>query len=356
MNTRRTFLLLCVSSALVLSGCGGESGGGGGFQFPPTSVETAMATTGAVTEQFTTIGTIEAAEDIEVTAEIDGIVVELPFREGGYLAAGALMARMDDSQLRAEAQRAGALRDQYHATWQRVQNVVDNGAGAPQDLDDAIAALKVAEANLALAETRLAKTRIVAPFSGYAGRRHVSRGAFLRAGAPITELARIDRLRVSFAVPEQILHSLKPGGIVRVSTTALPGESRTGEIDFIEPQLDPRTRNAGVVALIANDDEMLRPGMSANIRIVLAERPDALTVPSRSVFVEGGQAFVYSVQPDSTVARVAVELGARLADAVEILDGLDVGQQVVAAGHQKLYPGARVNPVVPDAPTDAGNR
>ena len=343
-------LLLWGLPWLLLAGCGKDSQQAvGGFSRPPTPVEAVPVAVEAVTDRFTTVGTIEAGESISVTGEIDGIVTALPFREGGPVARGELIAQLDDAQLKAEAQRAAALHQQTKATWGRVQSIVDQGAGAPQDLDDALAALKVAEANLVLAQTRLAKTRITAPFAGLAGKRQISRGAFLRAGSPITTLAQIDKLRVTFAVPERILASMRVGAEVIVTTPAYPDKALTGTIDVIEPQLDSITRNVGIVALVDNLEEILRPGMSANIEVVLNRRASALTVPSDAVFVEGGQAFVYLVNADSTVTRTAVKLGTRLAAVVEVVGGLDEGQQVVKAGHQKLYEGAKVAPVNPVA-------
>lgn len=344
-----------VIATLLSAGCAQEDQQtGGGFQRPPTPVETALVGAGAVTDQFTTVGTIEAGESIAVTAEIDGIVTGLPFREGGRLAEGDVIARLDDDQLKAETQRARALRDQSRASWERIKSVVEQGAGAPQDLDDAVAALKVAEADYTLARTRLAKTRITAPFAGLAGTRRISTGAFLRAGQTITDLAQIDQLRVNFAVPERILGSIQLGAKVALLTTAFPDHELIGTIDVIDPQLDPVSRTVGVVALVANPDELLRPGMSATVTAVLQERADALTVPSAAVFVEGGQAFVYVVKPDSVVTRTPVSLGTRLADVVEVTEGLHDGQQVVRAGHQKLYEGAKVMPVSAAAaePTD----
>ncbi len=341
----------CLSALLGLTiltaGCGEEDGAAGGqFQRPPTPVEASLVTGSSVTDNFTTVGTTDASASITVTSEINGIVTAIPFREGGRLEAGDVIARLDDDQLKAEAKRAGALKDQRHAAWKRVKSIVDQGAGAPQDLDDAVAALKVAEADLALAKTRLNKSRITAPFNGLAGKRHVSRGAYLRAGDPITDLAQIDQLRVTFAVPERLLSSMRLGAKISLQTTAFPDHQLTGTIDVIEPQLDPVSRNVGLVALVPNPGELLRPGMSATITAVLKERARALTVPSAAVFVEGGQAFVYIIKPDSVVTRAPVTLGTRLAGIVEVTEGVSDGQQVVRAGHQKLYEGAKVAPVV----------
>jgi membrane fusion protein, multidrug efflux system len=347
---KQLLIIVAIGLMALLAGCSKESGqAGGGFQRPPTPVEAGHVTGGSVTDRFTTVGSIEAGESINVTSEINGIVTAIPFREGGRLKAGELIASLDDDQLKAEALRARALKDQRHSAWQRVKSVVDQGAGTPQDLDDAVAALKVAEADLALAETRLAKTRITAPFSGFAGKRHISRGAYLRAGETITDLAQITELRVTFAVPERLLASMTVGSAVSLQTTAYPDHELTGVIDVVEPQLNPVTRNVGLVARVANPDELLRPGMSATITAVLQERAYALTVPSAAVFVEGGQAFVYVIKPDSIVTRTPVSLGTRLADVVEVTEGVSDGQQVVRAGHQKLYEGAKVAPVAAPA-------
>jgi membrane fusion protein (multidrug efflux system) len=316
--------------------------------------ETAVVTKERVFDRFEAVGTVEAAEAITVVSEIDAAVVSLPFREGQPIARGGLIARLDDDQLRAEVDRTSAVRDQAKATYERVKEVVDQGAGSAQDLDDAAAGLKVAEANLGLARTRLSKTRITAPFSGMVGSKRVSPGAYLRAGTAITDLAQIQNLKVTFSVPERYLGKLQRGSAVSVSTTAFPGYALTGKIDVIDPVLDPGTRSAQVIARVPNPGNRFRPGMSANVSAVLSERMNALTIPSEAVFAEGTQTLVYVVGADSTVARTPVKLGTRLADVVEVVEGLKEGDRVVRAGHQKLFDKARVIPVDSNAAQAGG--
>jgi len=100
-----------------------------------------------------------------------------------------------------------------------------------------------------------------------------------------------------------------------------------------------------VVAHVQNSGRKFRPGMSANVTAILGERPDALTIPSEAVFGSGSQSFVFIVKPDSTVARVPLTLGTRMADVVEVVDGLNRGMTVVRAGHQKLFDGGKVMPI-----------
>jgi membrane fusion protein (multidrug efflux system) len=338
----------------VLSGC--SKGKGGQFSMPPMPVETVTIERKPVVERFQAVGTIWAGEWITVAAEINGVIADLPFREGEPIARGGLIARLQDDEARAAEARADALVEQWKATHARVKAVFETGASSQQELDDAAAALRVAEADLAVARERLDKTRIVAPFAGILGARRVSPGAFVRAGDPITDLAQIRELRVLFSVPERHLASLRRGAAVQVSTIAFPGEVLEGAIDVLEPVLDPATRSARIVARVPNPEERFRPGMSATVSIPLAERPDAVVVPSEAVFVEGDRAFVYVVGADSTVARSALTLGARLAGDVEVVAGLEAGARVVRAGHQKIFDGSKVAPVAAPDSGAAGTR
>ena len=337
--------------ALLLGAAAGcAPRGPGGFSFPPLPVETAEVKQGPVLDRFEVVGTIEAGEAITVVSEINATVASLPFREGAAIERGGLIAQLDDSQLRAERDRAEAERDQRRTSYDRVKAIVDQGAGAPQDLDDASAALRVAEANLAVATARLEKTRIVAPFAGILGARRVSPGAFLRAGDAITDLAGVRELRITFSAPERYLGLLRRGAAVTVSTTAFPGTSLSGRIDVIEPVVDPGTRSASIVARAANPGGKFRPGMSADVSAVLSQRANALTIPNEAIFVEGDQSYVFVVNPDSTFQRAPVTLGTRLSDAVEVTRGLEPGQRVVRAGHQKLFEGAKIKPTQSGAP------
>ncbi len=342
-----TVLLACGAALIALTGaCAKRNEAQGGFSMPPMPVEIVQAAQGPMLDSFEAVGTVEAGEAITVVSEIDAIVKSLPFREGGAIAKDALIAQLDDAQAAAEAARAEAVLAQSQASYERVRRVVEQGAGAPQDLDDASAALKVAEANLAVARALLAKTRITAPFDGIIGARRVSPGAFLRAGDAITDLASIHEIRVHFAAPERHLGILTRGARVAISTTAFPGIVLEGTIDVIEPVLDPSTRSARIMARAKNPEGRFRPGMSADVTAILRERPDAITIPAEAIFAEGDQALIYTVAPDSTVIRTPVTIGARRPDAVEILAGVDPGARIVRAGHQKLFPGARVIPIV----------
>jgi membrane fusion protein (multidrug efflux system) len=339
---RRRFVPTAAALA-VLAGCGGA--GKAAFQMPPVPVEVAEVATTAVTDRFRALGTIDAEEIVKVVNEVDGVVRALPFAEGQDVRRGQILARLDDQAVVAEVNRTSALRDQARTTHQRVKQLVDQGAASPQQLDDALAALRVAEANWDAARVRLDKTRIRSPLNGVVGRRMVSPGAFLRTGETITEVASVDPMRIQFSAPERYLGSLKRGAPVELVTTAYPGEMFHGTISVVDPILDPSSRTVQLVAKVPNSKRRLRPGMSADVTAVLAERASAITVPDEAVFAQGDSNFVYVIQADSTVQRRAVVLGTRDAAHAEVTHGLAPGERVVRAGYQKLFPGARVMPL-----------
>lgn len=344
LAVRAAIILTIFASVTTYPGCS-EGGPGGGFSMPPTPVEVALAASGEVVDRFEAVGTIEAIDAVTLVSEIDAMVVALPFKEGNSVGRGSLIARLDDSQASADLQRAEALRSQQQTSYERVKAVVEQKAGALQDLDDAAASLKVAEANLALSKARYAKTRIVAPFDGLIGARRISVGAFLRAGQPIAEIANLDDIRVRFSAPENYLTRLRKGAEVTVSAPVYPDHKVTGKILAIEPVLNAATRSGQVTAVVPNPGRKFLPGMSADITAVLDTRPDAVTVPNEAVFASGDQSFVFVVKPDSSVVRTPIVLGAQLADVVEVVSGLEPGTQIVRAGHQKLFDGAKVMPV-----------
>ena len=349
----RYLLVGCIIILLtfLVTNCGDQSSAGGQFSMPPMPVEVAQVVKQVVSEKFEAVGTIEAIEEITVVSEINAMVVNIPFSEGSHIKKGELIAQLDDSQLAAEVSSAEALYAQSLATYNRVKKVVEQKAGTPQDLDDALASLKVAEANLKLAQARLDKTRIIAPFNGTIGSRKVSVGSFLRTGDAITELANLNEIRINFSAPERFLSELMRGSEVIVFSPVYPGHEVKGKIIAIEPIIDSDTRTARIVAKVQNPGQRFRPGMSANVSVVLSERPEALTIPTEAVFANGNQSFVYIVNADSTVAPAPVTLGLQMSDVVEILSGLEQGMQIITAGHQKLFPGAKVLPVNTQMPS-----
>ena len=308
------------------------------------AVEAARVSVDTVVEDLRAVGTLRPNEAVAVAPEIAGRVARMPFREGQAVAAGAVLVELDASILRAELAKARSDLTLARANHERVSALAKRGLATQRSLDEARAALQVAEADYQLAQARLEKATIKAPLAGVVGLRTVSVGAYVTPGQRIVELADIDPVKAEFRVPELALPELRRGQPIRVTVDALPGRTFDGEIDAIDPTVDVAGRAVRLRARIPNPRGELSPGLFARVQIVVGRRENALLVPESAVFAEGTRRFVYRVIGGHAV-RTAVQLGQRRPGQVEVRKGLARGDVVVTAGQQQVNDGAAVDVV-----------
>lgn len=305
------------------------------------TVEAQPVTLDTVLEDIRAVGTLGPDEAVIVAPEIAGRIDRIHFSEGDEVAAGAPLVTLDATTLRAELDKARSDLSLAEQNRERAMTLAQRGTGTLRARDEAVAAFQVAQAELALAQARLEKATITAPFAGVVGLRAVSVGAYVTPGTRIVELAKIDPIKIDFRVPELVLSSLRPGQPIRVTVDALPGEIFEGEIYVIDPIVDENGRAVRLRARIPNPDRLLRPGLFARVRIVVERRENAVLVPESAVFAEGQQRYVYRVV-DERAVLTPVEIGHRRPGQVEVISGLAEGDVVVTAGYQQLRDGVRV--------------
>jgi membrane fusion protein, multidrug efflux system len=308
------------------------------------TVEAEPVAVDTVLEDIRAVGTLEPDEAVIISPEIAGRIDSIHFHEGDEVAAGAVLVELDATTLRAELAKARSDLTLAEANRERAMTLAQRGTGTLRARDEAIAAYQVAQADLALAEARLEKATLKAPFPGVIGLRAVSTGAYVTPGTRIVRLANIDPIKVDFRVPELVLSSLRPGQQIRVTVDALPGRTFEGEIYVIDPIVDENGRAVRLRARIANPERLLKPGLFARVRIVVDRRENAVLVPESAVFAEGGKRLVYRVV-DGRAALTEVALGHRRPGQVEVVSGLGAGETVVTAGHQQIRDGTRVEVV-----------
>lgn len=311
---------------------------------PGVAVETAAVVVDTVVDDIRAFGTLVANESVIVSPEIAGRVAQIRFREADRVDAGTPLVELDSAILKAELDKAHSDVDLATANYERAQTLARQRTGTQRALDEAAASFHAAQANLTLAEARLAKTVITAPFAGVVGFREISEGAYVSPGDRIVQLANIDPLKVEFRVSETYLPNLRIGLPVRVSVDARPDEPMTGEITAIDPIVEVGGRSIRLRARVPNPDGRLSPGLFARIRIVVQERPDAILVPEAAVFQDGGSLFIYRVEGGRAV-KTPVTIGQRRPGVVEVRDGLARDAMVVVAGQQLLRDGAAVDVV-----------
>ncbi|WP_457092043.1 efflux RND transporter periplasmic adaptor subunit [Microvirga sp. P5_D2] len=356
------------------SGQAGAPGGRGG-PVGPATVEVDTVKTGRIVEVRESVGTVRAYESITVTAKVAGIVKQIGFEEGQKVKAGDMLIEFDAAERRAEieqaiaeANRAQALRNEVAIKLERAQALSRTGAGTGAQVDDLTAQLKSLEGSIAsaqaqrkAAEARLEDLMIRAPFPGRVGTRSVSLGAYVAPGTRITSLDDLSKIRLDFAVPENLLGRLKPGQTVNATSAAYRERTFKGTVATIDPRVDQTTRTARLTAEFDNSDEALKPGMFLSVALEVSTKDDAVVVPEEAIVSEGLRHVVYPVK-DKKVERRVVTLGQRQGGKAEIVDGLKAGETIVVMGVQRVRPGAEVNarPVGSGTPaqdsTPAANR
>ena len=306
---------------------------------PPVPVYVAKATAETLTRQSRSVGTLTASDTVTVSPEIAGRIVGVSEAQGDKVAKGDVLAELDTSIYRAQVAEADSKTKLCRANAERTNNLMAKGAGTQKSVDEATSELGIAEAALNLAQTNLAKTKIVAPFGGALGMRMVSVGEYMTPGQAIFTLSRIDPLYVDFSVPQTELAILKQGTGVAIRTDAYPGETFTGKILAIDPKLDAAARAVSVRAEIDNKDGRLKPGLFIEVEIDAGTIENAVVVPEQTLIARGDRVFVYALQ-DGKAELKPVKTGLRQAGKVQIVEGLNVGDVVVTDGQMKLRPGA----------------
>jgi membrane fusion protein (multidrug efflux system) len=308
------------------------------------AVEAVPVVVDTVLEDIRAVGTLGPDEAVVISPEIAGRIDHIRFAEGDEVAAGAVLIELDATTLRAELVKARSDLSLAESNQERAMTLAQRGTGTLRARDEAVAAYQVAQANVALAQARLEKATITAPFPGVLGFRAVSIGAYVTPGTRIVELANIDPIKVDFRVPELVLSSVHPGQPIRVTVDALPGRTFEGEVYVIDPVVDENGRAVRLRARIANPERSLKPGLFARVQIVVERRENAVLVPESAVFAEGQRRLVYRVV-DGRAALTEIALGHRRPGQVEVLQGLAAGDMVITAGHQQIRDGTRVEVV-----------
>ena len=308
------------------------------------AVETTRVAVETVFEDMRAVGTLAANESVVIAAEIAGRIARIGFTEGEAVKAGDVLIELDDTVLKAELDKVRSDVALARANRERALTLANQGSGTQRARDETEAAFQAQQANLALAEARLQKSTLTAPFAGVVGLRNVSVGAYIVPGQKIVELADIKTLKVDFRVPEINATQVRVGNTVLITADAVPGATFEGNIYAIDPIVDINGRAMRLRAQVANPQGQLKPGFFARIRIVVDQRPNALLVPESAIIPLDGKILVYRVV-DGRAVQTEVVLGQRLPGQVEIRKGLSASDTVVTSGHQRLREGALIQVV-----------
>lgn len=321
------------------------------------------------------VGRIRAAQHVEIRARVEGYLESMTFEEGGKVERNAPLFHINAAPYKARVEKAkaqlkkdGAQAAKARRDVERLRPLYEQNAASQLDLDNAVAALENAEANVAMsradldqAELELGYTVVRSPLSGYISERYVDIGTLVGPGSKslLATVVKSDTVLVDFKMTaldylrseqrnvklgqQDSSRSWQPTVVVTLAdNTEYPLK---GIVDFADPQVDPQTGTFGVRAELPNPAKKLLPGQFTRVKLLLDVRENALVVPRKAVSIEKGGAFIYVVRPDSVAEKRFLQTGPELENSVVVERGLGPDERIVVEGFHKLTPGLKVIPL-----------
>ena len=321
------------------------------------------------------VGRIRAQQFVEIRARVEGFLEKMMFEEGTYVRKGQPLFIIDPKLYRAHANKARAQLNKDKAMalkaerdLQRIRPLYEQNAASQLDLDNAIAsyesataAVAMSEADLTQTETALSYTTVSSPISGYISERSVDIGTLVGPNGKslLATVVKSDTVRVDFSMTGLDYLKSKARNVnlgqkdstrkwdpyITITLADNTQYPLRGLVDFADPQVDPETGTFSVRAEMANPDRILLPGQFTKVRLLLDVREDATVVPTKSVVIEKGGAYIFVIRPDSIAERRLIELGPEVNNRVIVERGVVPGEKIVVEGFHKLTHGDKVAPV-----------
>jgi multidrug efflux system membrane fusion protein len=351
-------------------------GAAGARRGAPVAVITAVAQSQTVPVTATYVGTVEPVASVALKTRVDGVVIDDAVAEGQTVKVGDVLFRLDDRTIRASMAKdqAAIAKDQAtlaqaQADLGRMQTLLSHGNATPQQAEQQQSAVDVATANvtsdkaqLQADQVQLGYTTIAAPIAGRVGQVNVTAGALVHATdtTPLLTITQMAPVRVSFQVPQRDLAAFRqalkanPPATVSVIDADTAKPLADGTLNFIDSTVDASSGTVTVKAEVANANEALWPGAYVRVKADLETLPDATTVPTAAVQLNGNESFVFLVKPNSTVTKQPVTVGDAVGDSSVITAGLKPGDKVVVEGQLRLAEGTPVREPGSGGPPLAG--
>jgi len=361
----RTALIYSFSLALFVSawGCGKDEKKAAP---PPMPVTVAPVESKTVPIYLDYVGTTDSIQTVDINARVEGFLIKRAFTDGADVKEGQLLFIIDPRPFEADLAQAQAQLAENKASLsyaleqvRRYEPLVgkqyitqDTYDGYITQAAESRAAVEAAEASVTQARLNLSYCTMYAPFDGRIGRRYVDVGNLVGTPGQATKLAtmvQLDPLYVYFNVAERDVPKVISAQEEKPLTVSvlLPDESKTpesGNIDFINNQVDVDTGTIQLRAVVSNTAKMILPGQYVKVRLLLGEQPDTPLVPQQAIGEQQGQKYVYVVDDKNQVEFRNVTVGPDYGSSTVITEGVKGGERVITEGIQKVRPGITVSP------------
>lgn len=309
---------------------------------PAITVSTAKANYQVWQPELKAVGSLRAIKGVNVTTEVGGMVQKIYFTPGAQVKEGDVLVQLNADTDIAQLHSLQANAELAKTVYVRDKAQYAIRAISKAQLDTDAANLKSQNAQVAQQQATVIKKTIQAPFTGRLGISAVNPGQYLNPGNKIVSLQTYDPIYVDFYVPQQELTTLKIGQDVNLVNNLAPKNAYTGKITTIDSAVDSNTRNVEIEATIANPKAELNPGMFADVKVTTGQPMSYMTVPQTAVTFNSYGNVIYVIKHDPKnkdqliAQQTFVVTGESRGDQIQILNGLQKGDEVITSGQVKL--------------------
>jgi membrane fusion protein (multidrug efflux system) len=323
-------------------------------------VETALVSRGPISAFLAFNSTLETEAVVDLYPQITGQVEALLAEEGRIVNEGDPLLKIEDRELRVDADEATANFEQLKKNFARTEDLHARNLINRQDYETQAYQLEQARLRLERAKIRLSYATVRAPFAGVVATRETQVGARVTTGSKLFSLVKLDEIVARVYVPGRYLPIVADNQPAVITSEFLPDRSFTGWVKRISPIIDPKSGTFKVTVGVRGEKPAdLPPGLFVNVRVITDTRPNAVLIPKRALIYEGGERYIFTIVNDRAVKR---KLAAGFEDPqnIEALSGFEVGTPVIVLGQSGLKDGSLVRsvnapPIVPgtEAPAAA---
>ena len=314
---------------------------GAQFRDRPVPVAVTIVERGRVDAFYASTATLIAEEEAAVVARTQGVVEQIFVEEGDHVVAGTPLAQLDPRRLELEVARTRTNIESYERAFERSKRLYETKMISPDAYDQALYNLERENASLNLQLYELDEATIKAPIDGVITLRHIKLGNTLNSNDRAFELKRSDVVEAVLNVPEKELPKLKKGQLAIVLIDALDAAEFEGVVNRVSPEIDPSSGTFRVTVSLDNPDNTLKPGMFARVSVLYDSNENTLLVAREAVVTQKDENSVFVVKAGQAT-RQTITIGYAMGSSVEVLEGLDEGDQVVITGQGGLRDGASV--------------
>ena len=279
-------------------------------------------------------GSLLPDEEVDLSFETSGKIVEIYFDEGTRVKKGELLAKINDKPLQAQLLKLQAQKKLTEEKEFRQRQLLDRDAISRESYDQVATELQSIEADIMLIEARIAETELRAPFGGIVGLRMISEGAFATTQTKIIHLVKTKPLKIEFAIPERYAGEVTPGFPIQFDVDGIP-QSFKASVYAVDPKIDINTRTIVVRAIYPNNKEELKPGRYAQITALLSQIENTVSIPTEALIpeMEGEKVFILN---NGKAQERKVTTGLRTESHIQIRTGLNFGDTLLTTAILQL--------------------